>query len=192
MTDRADGRAAWHRFALFLWELHEPLVKDVSSPAEVKTWPIHLMDLDAVGKVLNARLRSRLDNIVSEKTCCAIVPTAGSVEYRCLGHLCSFNQVRGERAPTTQIGARIGEWTDDDVALVLWVPKLGDARTFGVESVFHAPKAIKRVPSSEAQAPVRAGTWFGVSHTAHATVGCREPAYGVPQTHEEVGTPQGV
>ena len=125
----ADGRTSWHRFAMFGAELDKPLLHSTSADSSLKVEPVHLDDIPAVGALLAARLRSRVESIESDKVCCAILPTAVTIEHRVVGQLYSFNQLRGERAPFTLIGARIGNWTDDDVSLVLWLPRLGDART---------------------------------------------------------------
>ena len=113
---------------MFGAELAEPLLHDAAPAANLKLEPVHLADLSAVGSLLAERLRTRLDAIESGKVCCAILPTADTIEHRVKGQLHSFNQLRGERAPFTLNGARIGDWNDPDVSLVLWLPRLGDAR----------------------------------------------------------------
>lgn len=124
---RPDGRAAqWHDFQLFQLDLHEALAQNKSS-AEQAVQPVRIEETAAFGQLLGDRLRSRLDGVHSDKICCAILPTADTIKHRCLGHLLSLNQVRGEREPIGVIGARIGEYTDPDVAIILWLPKLGDS-----------------------------------------------------------------
>ena len=121
----ADGRASWHAFSIYGWDLHEPLVDSVP-PSGLVAEPLRLADLAEYGSVLGARLRARLEAVRSDKTCCVAVPTADTIKHRCLGHLLSLNQLRGEREPIDVIGARIGT-ASADVALIIWLPKIGDS-----------------------------------------------------------------
>ena len=121
----SDGRASWHAFSIYGWDLHQPLVES-APPSSLVAVPLRLRDVAEFGPVLNARLRARLEESRSDKTCCVVAPTVDTIQHRCLGHLMSLNQLRGEREPIDVIGARIG--TDrDDVGLIIWLPKLGDS-----------------------------------------------------------------
>lgn len=122
----ADGQAQWHRFQVYSLELREPLTEHPTAfdhTVEI----LHVRDAPAIAKVLATRLRARMAATTSDKTLCAIVPTADAIEHRCVGQLCTLNQIRGEQVPVTQIGGRIGDATNSDVAMSLRLPWFGES-----------------------------------------------------------------
>lgn len=85
---------------------------------------IGVEDIERVAEILRDRALEKLETPSDQDLRCIIKPTADFITYRMTAHLRSFNEHHPGRKPWTTIGARIGEWDDPDIGIVLWVPKL--------------------------------------------------------------------